>query len=312
MDEPGAGLNAVASGDDTFGVCVHAIRIASTLRAVLLIVDPWCGVVMSDSPDGLSLVSVTDTEFLEPSRLGIPRLSVLPQLLPMLPQTGRKAPGRVDVPAATAALHWLTASTEPEVVFQHLSQLCVPIVCDIATVTMLDNASSASPPTVPTPAVNPTPDENRAKGRRRGGVPRKRATVRVRLPGVGGSASDDYTAVMTLTWLDGYQPSPTDVAVVKLLGRCAANLVHQSREAERHRLDQHHIAELESTLADRRIAATAEAVLQQTIGAAIGLLMATRRVSHLEAATLLDTTSRALGRDQAELAAAVLSTGRLP
>ena len=203
-----------------------------------------------------------------------------------------------DLPAAVRVVRNLAVSADPSVVFGGLAQLLVPAVCDhaAADVHVGDNPALGrlSDPSVALSDAGVHPDGD-------GWV------LTVQLPAHhggngndGGSVPADYLAVLTCSW-HGPAPTAQQVAVLELTAGYAALLVQQTRQSEQLQHHQRQVESLQMALDSNR-----------TIGAAVGVLMATRRLTYPQAFNLLAITSQNTNTKLAALADTVVHTGCLP
>lgn len=131
---------------------------------------------------------------------------------------------RIDVVAVNAAMHRLVEDPDPAVVFGHLADLCVPAVCDGVMVELLNRAGPSGVPVGIAHAIGST-------GRAVHQDPTRAATIEIASDAgrLGGTHPVDYVVRLTCTWRE-YRPTPADVALIELLGRCAAGTVRQARQ----------------------------------------------------------------------------------
>ena len=132
---------------------------------------------------------------------------------------------RIDLVAVNAAMHRLVENVDPAVVFGDLAQLCVPAVCDLVEFEVLSGDEAAG--------VGPAGSGSRAGASTAGWVD-DADTATVLVPSDAGRIAEtgpvDYVVRLTCSWND-HRPTPADVALIELLGRCAAGTVRQARQA---------------------------------------------------------------------------------
>lgn len=225
-----------------------------------------------------------------------------PVQLRQRPVPGDVGPRRVDPVAVNAAIRQLVVHPDPAVVFGHLAHLLVPVMCDEVT-------SVVEPAVIDDLSIlgdEPGTPRRRSAGDADGDP--ARFTVMVRFNS--GSAplalaADvpgpcDYQMVLTCTWWF-HKPTAPEVALIELLGRCAAGAVSQARQAAALRNADRHIDNLHMALNSNR-----------AIGAAIGVLMTRKQLTYQQAFELLTSTSQRVNRKLANLADEVVLTGELP
>lgn len=191
----------------------------------------------------------------------------------------------------------LEPSADPVAVFRQLCDLVVPLVCDAASVGVRDMTDSAGTPsaTVDGPfgvVVDGGPLSPAADGSGWSEV-----VVRVRIQD--GAASDGSVAELVFRWRS---PSGTAdrVMAVESMCRHAAALVLHARQAEALRTTSLQVENLKLALTSNRI-----------IGAAVGVLMTTHKMTYDQAFERLRVTSQQANRKIVDLARDVLYTGEL-
>ena len=207
---------------------------------------------------------------------------------------------RVDTVAVNAGMHRLAAAPDPHVVFGQLAELIVPAVCDEADVDVLTDLRLARWIEQPSYAGD-VPTAYQPAGAEQGS---SSASFQVTVHTFGAEPTDlshEYLTALTCRWTDGYQPRPADVALLKLLARCAAGAVQQAQGQARLVAEQHTVAHLQQALDSNR-----------RIGAAIGIVMARRRYTYEQAIAALTRTSQTVNRKLVDIASGVLYTGDLP
>lgn len=217
------------------------------------------------------------------------------------PDPGDVGARRVDLVAVNAAIHDLTAHHDPTVVFGHLAQLLVPVVCDEVTPVVqsaeLDESSCRT-------------DRTSTRRGRAGDTEGDPARFTVKVHFNSGSAPltcaadprrpADYQVAFTCTWWV-HRPTAPEVALIELLGRLAVGAVNQARQAAALREADHQIQNLQVALNSNR-----------AIGAAIGVLMTRHMLTYEQAFALLVSTSQRANRKLSALADEVVLTGEIP
>lgn len=239
-------------------------------------------------------------------------------------ETASTAPGhsaatrRMDSAAVNAAMHGLTASADPTAVFLELARLMIPALCDAvdARVVTGDGLRQWAKATgLGTPTSRGTLTGTGLAALLAGtsvltrdvSDGRDRFTTIVRVAGEADEpgAADPaavltYVAELHCTWWD-WAPGESHLAVIELMGRCAAGAVIRTQQRTTIRRQEKHLANLKTALDTNR-----------TIGAAIGVLMTLHGLRYEEAFALMSATSQRLNQRVAELAQTVLYTGELP
>jgi ANTAR domain-containing protein len=189
-------------------------------------------------------------------------------------------------------LHALAASAEPTVAFASLAAACVPLFADQCHVAIADEADAtlriAYPPAPDPVAAGPLD----ATGTDPAGG--QWAVAQVDAAACGGKPA--YSATVAFRWHDTTTVGDVDVVIARLLtDRVAAQVQRERLAAEAARA-----ADLETALASNR-----------EIGKALGILMATHKISSEEAFDLLRVVSQNSNRKLRDLAEEVNRTGVL-
>jgi hypothetical protein len=141
--------------------------------------------------------------------------------------------GRADVVLLHAALYRLRSSPDPKVVFTGAADLMIPLLCDEASVEVYLGDRLARWQDNP-PATDGIPAP-RASGGRDGHPAAISVTVHTSsLPAEpdGWTGGLDYVAALTCRWYSGEEPTASAVALIKIVARYAAAMVHQGQQAE--------------------------------------------------------------------------------
>ncbi len=209
---------------------------------------------------------------------------------------------RIDVAAVNAVMHQLTAHPDPETVFGEVADLIVPVVCDhveVEVLTGLELARWIEAPTfsgdIPAPIGHPDGLSDPTSS-----VAGYLVTVHTLSP-VTVATGGEYLARLTCQWLDGYPPTPADVALIKLIGRCAADAAVSAQHRHDLALERQVSVNLRKALDTNR-----------QIGAAIGIVMSRYELSYERAFAALARASQNTNQRMVLLAAQVLHTGALP
>ncbi len=201
-------------------------------------------------------------------------------------------------------LRHLQGSSEPSQVFSQLAAICVPGVADTCVIELNErgmhryrirrpavDVPGPAPATVPAVGSGPRPVHAVAT------VAGRIVTVQFASPDKGCQA---YSGFMVCRWVDGYQPTEADAALLELLVDHATALVERER--------------LTARVADLQDAAAQEITLptHQRIAAAVGILMSLHHLSAAQAADLLTRASHHTNQTIRGVADTVLRTGAMP
>jgi hypothetical protein len=232
-----------------------------------------------------------------PYRRRVAPAGIARALLPsVVPVASTSFGPRIDVAVLAGALRRLTADADPLVVFREFASLLVPSFCEEASATVYRGAVLAKwqqqPPMtadVPTSRVD------------RGGRGWTITLHTVGRPGPDGDGGIlDYVAAISCSG-HGEHPAPGDVALVKLAGQTAADLVQQARQRYLLESRQQQIVHLEVALETNRV-----------IGAAVGIVMARRNLPYVKAFHLLSVLSQTTNARLVAIAQSVVHNGDLP
>ena len=208
------------------------------------------------------------------------------------------APENADslfVPAIVEALKHLVTSAEPAVVFTSLARLCVPLVCDSATVVILDGDEQAYRISWPRPTLDSAPAAFSLVDTHR--ITADSVLTPIVAPEVDGHPP--YRGVLALSY-QGRQPTPAEALVGQFLVERTVALIHAERVAAALTAESAKVANLQLALASNR-----------DIGVAMGIIMAGRKVTSEQAFDLLRTASQNTHRKLRDIAIDVALTGVL-
>lgn len=211
---------------------------------------------------------------------------------------GRRANGRRwrDPAALDTLLRAVVASVEPAVAFTSLAAACVPAFADECHVVIVDEAAAALRIAYP-------PDANLA-GVGPGTTDLDEPTVAVtRIDGPACGEEPAYWATVTFRWHDTHDTSASDdvdLVIARLLAERVAEQVTRERLALAVEQAACRATNLETALASNR-----------EIGQAIGVLMATHKLTSEQAFGLLRVASQNSNRKLRDIAEDVVQTGVL-
>ena len=189
---------------------------------------------------------------------------------------------------AVAISRRLIVSAEPAVVLTSLATACVPTFSDGCTIEVIENDRASYRICAPVTADRDTSDEASPAGR-----------IMTVFEGASGDTAEPYRGVITHTWR-ARAATLIDVAVARILTDRALAGVARERLAERCDQAETNVATLRLALENSR-----------QIGAAVGVLMATHKITDDEAFNWLKAASARRGRMLSDIAAHVVQTGRL-
>jgi ANTAR domain len=203
-----------------------------------------------------------------------------------------------DLEPILRALGGLVASAEPAVVFTDLTRLCVPLLCDAATATVLTADQQAYQTKWPWNAAEPEDFALVGKAMAGRQVISHNAVL---TPIVGRSAEGiiDYQGVLALNFHTS-SPSPSHGVLAQLVVERAVAVIERERLADVVTAQQVQVDNLRIALASNR-----------EIGAAVGILMASRKLTSEHAFDLLRRVSQHSHRKLRELALEVIDTGTI-
>lgn len=196
--------------------------------------------------------------------------------------------------ATISTLSDLVRSAEPAVVFSSMASLCVPVFSDTCTVDIVDDQHAAYRISQPrSESTEPPPDIDGDAPARRG------SRVSTTFESPSGDSGPSYFGVVVHTW-DGRSATASDSAMAQLVCDRAVATITQERlaDAAHHALDA--AANLQTALRTSR-----------QIGAAIGILMATHKITDDAAFDLMRTASQRTNRKLRDIAEEVMQTGWL-
>ena len=199
------------------------------------------------------------------------------------------AVGRSDVAVKLADL---IASAEPAVVFTSLAKQCVPAFCDACAIEITETGRDAY-------RIH-YPDNDPARMARVGGN-NATPTYSLRTPvrNVNDRAPGGFTGAVIHTW-DHHRPTDADATIAALMVDLAVTVIARKRLA----------ADADRALATVDNLRTA-LKSSRHIGTALGILMATYKITDTAAFDLLRTVSQRVNRKLRDLADDVVRTGWL-
>ncbi len=202
-----------------------------------------------------------------------------------MPQSLLNDGGR-DLARLAQAMDHLVASAEPAVVFTSLARRCVPAFSDRCIIDLAEDDNVAYRIDYPGSARPAVPSADPAH-------------LRTRVTATPGTAQRPYSAEVLHTW-DHYTPTVADAAIAQLLVTRAVAAIDQERldDIARHALDQ--AANLQIALTSNR-----------QIGTALGILMASHKITDTAAFALLRNASQHTHRKLRDIADEVVQTGCL-
>jgi len=200
----------------------------------------------------------------------------------------RSSGGRIDLPRVTGSIRHMVGSTEPARMFSQLARVCVPAICDVCTINLVEDAGHRY--RIRQPAEKPW----------NGGELDQNAVIQAEFcsDGAGGPR---FSGLLICTWLDDYQPSEADSALLGLLVDHATAMVEHERLTAR-------VTELEIAPADGTLMLPG----RQRVAAAVGILMALHHLTPPQAADLLNRASEHTHQSIRGVADTVLRTGAMP
>ncbi len=142
--------------------------------------------------------------------------------------------GRADTVRLHEGLYRLPAGPDPSVVFGGVARLLVPAVCDEASAEVLVGDRLVRWQQNP-PITDGIPAPGPPRSATDGGVQGRSVTVYVGgLPAEsdGWTGDLDYVAGLTCRWSDDEDPAESTVALIRIVARHAAVLVHLAQQAE--------------------------------------------------------------------------------
>lgn len=157
-------------------------------------------------------------------------------------------PGRADVVLLHAALYQLRSSPDPQVVFTGAAELMIPVLCDEAFADVYVGARLArwqqNPPMTDGIPAPREPASAGPDGRPTGTSVTVHASS---LPAEsdGWTGDLDYVAALTCRWRSAEEPTESAVALIRIVARYAAVMVHQGQQHELIRAQEIRIRRLE-------------------------------------------------------------------
>lgn len=225
----------------------------------------------------------------------------------LLDQPRSVTPRVTDIAAFLSALRHMIPSIEPAVVFTSLASICAPALADECLVLVEEDGNTTYQISQPLPAARTAPDgvPDWSAASDRTGPDRTEQEITehwISTPILALPASEElnYRGVLVHRWHHGYHPTPTDAALAQVAVDRAVALISQERSADRLHTAELRTAHLQIGLETNR-----------EIGAAIGILMATHRLSQAQAFDQLRTASQHSHCKLREIADSVVFTGSL-
>jgi hypothetical protein len=205
------------------------------------------------------------------------------------------ASGRSDLELVLQVLDGLVASAEPAVVFTSVTRLCVPVLCDAASATILTDDQQAYQTKWPWHEADPDAAQvGRTMAGRQLVSPNAVLTPIAGLSTEGGPA---YQGVLALNFHTS-SPSPCHAVLAQLVVERAVAVIERERLADLVTAQRAQADHLRIALASNR-----------QIGAAIGILMASRKLTSEHAFDLLRLVSQHRHRKLYDVALEVVETG---
>jgi hypothetical protein len=198
-----------------------------------------------------------------------------------------------DPAALDALLRAVVASVEPAVAFTSLAAACVPEFADECHVAIVDEAAAVLRIAYP-------PNANLADVAAGAANPDGTTVAVTRIDGAGYGEEPAYWATVTFRWHDSTVADDVDLVIARLLAERVADQVTRERLAAGVEQAASRATNLETALASNR-----------EIGQAIGVLMATHKLTSEQAFGLLRTVSQNSNRKLRDIADEVIHTGVL-
>ena len=205
-----------------------------------------------------------------------------------------------DLEPILRALDGLVTSAEPAVVFTSVTRICVPLLCDAATATVLTDDQQAYQITWPRNHAD-LEDSALVREAMAGRQVLSRNAVLTPIAGAGTGTKGllDFQGVLALSFSTS-SPGPRHAVLARLVVERAVAAIERERLAD--------IVRAQQVQADNlRIALTTN----RQIGTAIGILMASRKVTSEGAFDLLRRVSQHTHRKLHDIALEVIDTGTI-
>ena len=201
-----------------------------------------------------------------------------------------------DLAPILRALDGLVASAEPAVVFTSVTRLGVPLLCDAATATVLTADQQAYQTKWPWNAADPE-DSALVREAMAGRQVVSHDAVLTPIAGLSAEGLLDYKGVLALNFHTS-SPSPSHGVLAQLVVERAVAVIERERLVD--------IVTAQQSQADNlRIALTTN----REIGTAMGILMASRKLTSEHAFDLLRQVSQHSHRKLHDIALEVIDTG---
>lgn len=209
----------------------------------------------------------------------------------------------VDGAVVLSALRQMVSSAEPAVVFTSLAAVCVPALSDGCRVGIEEDGAATYRISYPRPELSVAgrsapEDPAWAGGSFAQRVGERWVSTPVLVDAVAGVPG--YRGVVVHCWREGYRPGAVEAALAQSAVDHAIAVIRQQRLTDQVQTLQRTASSLQVALASNR-----------EIGAALGILMATHRISLPEAFNLLRTASQHSHRKLRDVAGEVVFTGAL-
>jgi hypothetical protein len=201
-----------------------------------------------------------------------------------------------DLEPILRALAGLVASAEPAVVFTSVTRLCVPLLCDAATVTVRTADQQAYQTKWPWNEADPE-DSAPVRMAMAGRQVVSHNAVLTPIVGLSTEGVPDYQGVLALNFHTS-RPSPSHGVLAQLVVDRAVAAIERERLIDLAAAQQAQADNLRIALASNR-----------QIGAAIGIIMASRKLTSDHAFDLLRQVSQHSHRKLHDLALEVIDTG---
>jgi hypothetical protein len=203
--------------------------------------------------------------------------------------------GRSDLELILRALDGLVASAEPAVVFTSVTRLCVPLLCDAASATIVTADQQAYQTKWPWHEADP--DAALVSRTMAGRQLVSHNAVLTPIAGLSTEGGPDYRGVLALNFHTS-SPSPSHAVLAQLVVERAVAVIERERLADVVTAQRAQADHLRIALASNR-----------QIGAAIGILMASRKLTSEHAFDLLRLVSQHRHRKLYDVALEVIETG---
>ncbi len=206
--------------------------------------------------------------------------------------------GASSVAAVVQALDGLVVSAEPAVVFTSVTRLCVPLLCDVAVATITTADSQAYQVKWPwTEAA--LEDSDNVRAAMAGQQVLSHNAILTPIMGTSTEPQLAYRGVLTLVSHQG-QPGQGRALLARLVVERAVAVIERERLANQLVTQLEHAEHLRTAI-----------ITNRQIGTALGILMATHKLTGGQAFDLLREVSQHSHRKIRELALDVIDTGAI-